>query len=267
MNIIRNDNFRDFANFRDIQICYEGYVETDEAWFRENPVKESFSCLYFAEKGSGFFTTPFEMVRIEPGNMYFIPSGVPVAFCSTPKASLLFCHFNLYIYGVDVFEDCTKIIKKKVSVEKIKDMVEMYLSNDRYMHFIYKGEVVHTICDLIRDTQKNGEKKKISEVVVKALEFIRENMNAGISVGEIAEYCNCSKSTLSSAFRKEVCQSVSKYMMEIILSESQTMLLYSEYSIKEISEKLGFSDQFYFSKIFKKEYGISPLQFRKKERG
>ena len=266
MNIIRNDGFRDFANFRDIQICYEGYVETDETWFREKPMKESFSCLYFAEKGSGYFTTPNKRVEIEPGYLYFIPSGTPIAFCSTPAATLLFCHFNLYIYGVDVFEDCTEITKKKIDVEDIKKLSEMYLSDDRYMHFMYKGEIVHLICELMREKQQNGEKKKISVTVVKALEFIRENMNAGITVGQIAEHCNCSKSTLTTAFRKEVCQSVGKYMMEIILSESQTLLLYSDLSIKEISDKLGFYDQFYFSKIFKKEYGISPLQFRKRER-
>ena len=72
-----------------------------------------------------------------------------------------------------------------------------------------------------------------------------------------------SKSTLTKHFRKEMQMSVQEYLSSIVLFEASRLLLKGEEKISHISERLGFSDQFYFSRCFKKAFGVTPREYRK----
>ena len=85
-----------------------------------------------------------------------------------------------------------------------------------------------------------------------------------MTVKEVAKICLCSPNKLSAVFLSEIGQSVSAYIDDLLMSEAKNLLLYTDKSIAKISEKLGFCDQFYFSRLFKKRFGLSPLQYRKK---
>ena len=69
---------------------------------------------------------------------------------------------------------------------------------------------------------------------------------------------------LANAFKKELGQSISNFIEEMVMSEAQSQLLYSNRSIREISEALGYSDQFYFSRRFKKCFSTTPSKYRKR---
>jgi AraC-like DNA-binding protein len=150
-------------------------------------------------------------------------------------------------------------------MQKIKDW---YLSDDEYSHLMLKGEIMRTVSELfVKAEEKFGFNKNYSRPVTGAISYIRSHLTANLAVLEIAEASLCSKSTLSALFRKEVGQSVAKYIDDLLMSEAQTMLLYSDRSIGTISEQLGFCDQFYFSRWFVKRLGVSPKQYRKSAKG
>ena len=54
-----------------------------------------------------------------------------------------------------------------------------------------------------------------------------------------------------------------KYIVEMRMEKAKELLIYSRYSVSEIAEKLGYSDNTYFSNAFKSYMGVSPLNFRK----
>jgi AraC-like DNA-binding protein len=56
-----------------------------------------------------------------------------------------------------------------------------------------------------------------------------------------------------------------QYIMSIRLSNAQSLLESTAYNVTEISKIVGYDNPLYFSRIFKKEKGISPLQYRKKK--
>ena len=55
-----------------------------------------------------------------------------------------------------------------------------------------------------------------------------------------------------------------EYLMEQKTESARNLLKYSLLSVKEIADRLGFFDQYYFSNYFKQKNGISPLEYRKK---
>ena len=84
-----------------------------------------------------------------------------------------------------------------------------------------------------------------------------------LTVSQIAEYCFISKSTLTKHFKKELSVSVNEYICNTVLADAEMLLSTTNVSVSEISSRLGFSDQFYFSRKFKEKFGISPREYRK----
>ncbi len=89
------------------------------------------------------------------------------------------------------------------------------------------------------------------------------NYSKKLSVGEYAKMCNLSESRFSHLFKEITGTSPAKYIIRTKLEKSKDMILNTDYPISEISQEVGFNDQNYFSRIFKKYYGSSPLNLRK----
>ncbi|MCT2563395.1 AraC family transcriptional regulator [Chryseobacterium herbae] len=79
-----------------------------------------------------------------------------------------------------------------------------------------------------------------------------------------SEKLNITNSTLSKAVKKEFDKSPSKLINERITLEAKRLLHLTYRSVKEIASDLGFSDEFYFSRYFKKSVGCSPKKYREK---
>lgn len=97
----------------------------------------------------------------------------------------------------------------------------------------------------------------------RALSFINQNFEKKLTISEISESTLIPKSSLYKFFNNYLGCTVSDYINLKKIEKATELLLTEELSISEISEKLGFSTQQYFSKAFKKLKGISPSQFRK----
>lgn len=97
----------------------------------------------------------------------------------------------------------------------------------------------------------------------RALAFISDNIERNLSISEISKSTLIPKSSLYKMFYAHLGCTVSEYINSKKVKKASELLINSEISIAEISERLGFSTQQYFSKTFKKIKGVSPLQFRK----
>ena len=87
--------------------------------------------------------------------------------------------------------------------------------------------------------------------------FIRER-----SVAFYAEYYHLSVDAFSKKIKKNYGKSPSKLIQERLILEAKKQIHLTYKSIKEIARDFGFEDEFYFSRYFKKEVGISPKKFR-----
>ena len=94
--------------------------------------------------------------------------------------------------------------------------------------------------------------------------FISEHYSdASLSVSRIATFANTSETHLRRIFKAHVNSTPIQYITFIRLEKAKQMLLKSNYSIDEISKSIGISDAYYFSRLFKKEMGISTSAYRR----
>lgn len=98
------------------------------------------------------------------------------------------------------------------------------------------------------------------------LEYVKANYTKDISVDELAQNANMSSSNFYAVFKKQSGTSPIAYVNGFRLSLASNLLTQTDTPILQISESVGIRDQLYFSKIFKKTYGMTPSQYRKKQR-
>lgn len=94
--------------------------------------------------------------------------------------------------------------------------------------------------------------------------YVKHNLLSPLTLADIAASLHCSKATLTETFRREFGITIVQYIHTLRLTKARHMLLNTELPIGTVAEECGFSGAEYFSSLFKKEVGLSPLLYRKK---
>ena len=99
------------------------------------------------------------------------------------------------------------------------------------------------------------------------LSFIHNHYKDKITVAQIADAIGISEREAMRSFRRSLNQSPIEYLISYRLNEAKKLLLDSRLPITEICYQCGFSDSSYFGKSFRKAYGLSPREYRSREKG
>lgn len=87
-----------------------------------------------------------------------------------------------------------------------------------------------------------------------------------ISVESIAQRCNIHRNQLLKLFKERIGQGPQEYLIKYRMSRAAQLLLTTEFSVGEVGNAVGYSNQLHFSRAFKNVYGISPKIFRDTKR-
>ena len=262
-NVIDNAKALNNINSINLQISSGGYVKADDGW-RQIPLYAGFTRLYYVMDGEGAILSDTEKMKLEPGFVYLAPCHMKCGFYTDTSISKLFFHVNLPIFddGTDAFENYGKFARLPMDVGRIEKMTDAYLGDDVAAHLWLKSEITSTVCAFLDQNRSSIRKNEEQRPLRDAMRYIRTHLSSALTVKKVAEAAFCSDSKLSALFRREVGSSVAVYIDDLIMSEAHNMLLSRDATIAEISEDLGFCDQFYFSRRFKKRFGLSPREYR-----
>lgn len=122
--------------------------------------------------------------------------------------------------------------------------------------------IVEEILETINSIKQDSTVKMVN----KARSYIEENHFKNISLEEVSRHVNISPFYLSRIFKEVKGVSFTDYLTRIRIKKAQNMLMSTDMTVSEISRLVGYRDANYFSRIFKKVVGESPLQFRKGEK-
>ena len=98
-----------------------------------------------------------------------------------------------------------------------------------------------------------------------AKQFIRDNVQAGFTIRELAAYCYIGEKQLSRIFYREENCTVAEYIRAERLKHIKTLLA-SGYSVRQLREMMNFSSEYYLNSFFKKHVGIAPGAYRKENK-
>lgn len=140
-------------------------------------------------------------------------------------------------------------------------------------YFMLKSYLVQIVMLIIRencDAQERShrgchfESYGRSYAVRRILDYLNEHYNSRISLDQIARNMYLSTVYISKIFKEETGESPINYLIKIRLEKARE-LLEGEHSgsIRAVAEAVGYDDVYHFSKLFKKYYGVSPMNYRK----
>ncbi|GAB6088426.1 response regulator transcription factor [Spirochaeta dissipatitropha] len=99
-------------------------------------------------------------------------------------------------------------------------------------------------------------------LVDEALRFIQRRFRDNVSLFEAAEDLQITEGHLASVFKAQTGQTFVQALTSYRLNIAYTLLKDPRYQILEVARKCGFNDPAYFTRVFKRRYGLSPSQFR-----
>ncbi|MBD2871982.1 response regulator transcription factor [Paenibacillus arenilitoris] len=100
------------------------------------------------------------------------------------------------------------------------------------------------------------------EIVGSVQRYLREHFRKDVSLEQIARHFNFNASYLSKLFMKHTGELPSRYLMTLRINEAKYLLAnHRHLSVKEVGERVGYPDQFYFSRIFKQMTGCTPKDY------
>jgi two-component system, response regulator YesN len=145
-------------------------------------------------------------------------------------------------------------------IEDYYHLTSQYVRNtegldDIYSFSLWLTEILNDFIDTVIHTRKDlGD-------INRAIDFIEHNLDKKLILSDMAALVAMSESRFSVAFKKETGLPFSEFVNKKKVEQAKSLILENKLTFVEISMKLGFFDQSYFTKIFKKYTGKTPRQF------
>ncbi len=167
-----------------------------------------------------------------------------------------------------LWEDHFKILRKNWLKEyNISKQLSFYIGGDywendgmfSFTKFISeKRKEFHELIQILCAAKYQKEKSSIQEIE----SYIRKNYDKDITLQEIADRFYLSREYISRRFKQEYHETVTNYLTAIRIEKAKELLKNPHLKVYEISFKVGYQNEKYFSKVFKKTVGLTPNEYR-----
>lgn len=139
-----------------------------------------------------------------------------------------------------------------------RDLMERFGSAEDYCAH------VQSICLPQSAASADGAPSAIRESTIsRMLQYLNENYTRQIFLKDLADKFYVNKNYASMLFKRHTGMTYSDYLNDLRLNHAKELLSTTALSISEVAEQSGYADYFYFNKLFKKTFGITPAKFRR----
>lgn len=139
--------------------------------------------------------------------------------------------------------------------------VELMTSHEKILNLQF-----HMLLEYTEQVEQLHRGKHATKLTLDVANYVRHHLSEPISVDAMAEELFLSRPYLSSKFRQETGQTLTDYILNEKTEEAKRLLRWSDKSASAIASYLGFSSHGHFIKVFKKYTGLTPQEYRDRDR-
>ena len=229
--------------------------------------------LVFTISGKGHLKAGLRDYELTPDNIALVAPGTLTDFSGSKHSSWNF--YWVVFQCADNWRPYLQWPQSGPGVCQLEGASESFAPVERNLSQLYnnyvesgplKMELDHNLLEqlLLRCAAclPRESNRKMDPRVHVARAYIDEHYTADIVLADVAAASNISSSRLSGLFKKETGSSVMAYRNELRLVKAAQLLLHSNLRIADIGDRVGYSEQAFFSRIFRKHLGMSPRQYR-----
>lgn len=260
----------------DLTLNYCGLENCEPMFVMPPHIREEY-LVHYIISGEGIFVTPEKQYNVKSGDIFIIYPGKPVSYRTNPDNPFHFSWFSFTGASSETVvselgfshNNCVRHLHSKYSIQDdILECVNILDSKWPPNDFLITSilyRILYKISESYRFDSVNhiGKSKITGEHIMRATAFIKLNYMNPINVGDVAQFVGLEHSYFSKAFHAYTGMTAQKYLTEVRINRSRELLEQTSYTIKEICSFVGIDDECYFSRIFKKNVGIPPREYRR----
>lgn len=273
LNDIKKHPLSNSLYFSDIG-CFENAVNHSRE--RVNGCEQAI--LIYCFKGSGYYMENGHRKIVEQNTLLFIPENTPHLYASSKDNpwSILWIHVkgtnlsNYYSYQQHTIALIPVPFEKQNRIRTLfEDIFEILEQGFHFENLLYSYQVLAHIQGLFFLTPNFNKlsMKESGSSIYASINYMVESLHETLTLDDLARHSKLSPVHYSYLFKKNTGYSPINYFLRLKIQKACTYLDISDCPINEIAELLGFKDPFYFSRLFHKIMGMSPSDYKKKQKG
>jgi len=198
-----------------------------------------------------------EIFRARGNQMLFIPCGLPIFIHRRADFICYDLHFTLEHWpGRDLFSGMENILDLSSQFEAA-ELKSFFAEPDPRAAVCRMREFVFRICSrILPESNETGEWRFLS-----LTRTVRDSISAEWTVEKMAGYAHFSVGAFSREFSRNMGCTAKQFLQRELLLKALDLLRLSGRSVQSVSDELHFSSPFYFSRFFKKAYGLPPVEY------
>jgi AraC-like DNA-binding protein len=253
---------------------------TDIGWYplaryhyRERLKGAPENILIYCTTGSGWARVHDSHFLITPGHALIIPSGVPHVYSASldDPWSIHWFHFrgetasqftqqlkpDQYMIPIhekankpisETFQECYDALSNDIA---LREIIFCALALHRTLAWIFFGNAAF-----------QTDVKALPKTIETVLNYMHDHLNQRPSLTELADQAGLSVSHFSSVFKEHIGESPMDYFIHLKMQYACHLLATTKLSIKQVAFSLAYNDPYYFSRLFHKVIGLSPMSYR-----
>ncbi|MCH4885973.1 helix-turn-helix domain-containing protein [Acidaminobacter sp. JC074] len=232
--------------------------------------------LYYVYEGQGTLYVDDKKFKVKSGQMFLIAPNTLMGYKASETSPFKLSWIGFFGYqaegylnraGLSVDHPVVTLGEDDFIYDHYKKILET--ANIRHNRYCKMVAILYMIISHLIDIKTVKEEDIPLEVTTelylrKALEYADMNYAYNVTVQEMAEYVGIDRKYLYQIFRNSLNKSPQQYLIDYRMYRATELLKDSSLSIADVSRSVGYDNAFHFSKLFKKNIGQAPSDYRKK---
>lgn len=221
--------------------------------------------LFITYEGKGTLTVIDNNYELHAGTFFFVQKDISSMYkCKNEDWKFYFLDFS----SIGIPGSLQLPIFKVVSTGKIAEALQLCerlidILIAQPLGYEYSANILLQEIFLLFAREQSVSANSRHTEINKILIYIHRNMDKQIRIEDLIELSGLSRTSFFTRFRSTTGLSPSNYMLKLKLESAKVSLETTNLTVKEIAANLNFYDEFHFSKLYKKNFGMSPRESRK----
>lgn len=268
-----------------------GYAQHDGDWNWKH-VRSPFARLYYVTEGEAKVVIGSDVYQLTPHHLYFIPAFTE----HSCVCDAVFSHYYIHIYedhqqGPGILDDWAfpiEVDASPIDLELFRQLcainpfmklpasnpqsydnhptlinnIQLNLRRPFYDKVESRGILYILMSRFLKHASPKAEVR--DDRIHHTLAYIRKHLDSRLDIDQLANNACMSKDHFIRIFKRETGETPNVYITKRKLEKAELALVTTDLSIKGVAELLGYDDYSYFNRLFKKNAGITPQQYREK---
>jgi len=253
-------------------VVYQCGMEKCKSSHSYGPAIRDHFLIHFVHKGSGIFNVNGNVYEIKPNQGFLISPDVVTYYKADDKDPWIYSWVGfkgikaesyLKLANLSQEKPIFKCEEGKFVKKCFDDMIKA--TELKYgREFRLQGLLGVFLSELIEEAGKqiviNSNYKEL--YIKKSLQFVETNYSRKLNISEMSKNVGLNKNYFSTFFKEKMAVTPQQYIIKFRINKACELMSNDALTISDISRSVGYDDTLGFSKIFKKEKGISPKNYR-----